>query len=47
MRAVVYERYGPPDVLELRDDVPTPGVGHEDVLIRIHAASISRASHAC
>jgi NADPH:quinone reductase-like Zn-dependent oxidoreductase len=40
MKAVVYERYGPPDVLELREvDVPTVGDG--EVLVRIHAAGVA------
>ena len=40
MRAVVYERYGGPEVLELRDvPVPTPGAG--EVLVEIVATSIN------
>lgn len=38
MKAIVRETYGPPDVLRL-DDVPTPTVGDDDVLVRVHAAS--------
>ncbi|MFN0194593.1 MAG: NAD(P)-dependent alcohol dehydrogenase [Aestuariivirga sp.] len=38
MKAIVRETYGPPDVLRL-DDVPTPNVGDDDVLVRVHAAS--------
>lgn len=39
MRAIVQERYGSPDVLELRDiDVPEPGDG--EVLLRVQAASV-------
>lgn len=38
MRAIVRETYGPPSVLRL-DDVPTPTVGDNDVLVRVHAAS--------
>jgi NADPH:quinone reductase-like Zn-dependent oxidoreductase len=38
VKAIVRETYGPPDVLRL-DDVPTPIVGDEDVLVRVHAAS--------
>jgi NADPH:quinone reductase-like Zn-dependent oxidoreductase len=38
MKAIVYEKYGPPDVLELREiDKPVPG--DDDVLIRIRASS--------
>ena len=38
MKAIVREKYGPPDVLHLADvPVPTPGDG--DVLVRVRAAS--------
>ena len=41
MRAIVQETYGSADVLELRDiDQPTAGRG--EVLLRVHAAGISR-----
>lgn len=40
MKAIVNERYGSPDVLELRD-VPRPVPGEGEVLIRIHAASVN------
>lgn len=40
MRAVRYDRYGPPEVLQIRD-VPTPQVGAGDVLVQVHAASVS------
>jgi len=40
MKAVVSERYGTPDVLELRDVAkPTPKAG--EVLVRVHAASVN------
>lgn len=40
MKAVVYERYGPPDVVEVREVArPRPGPG--DVLVRVHATSVS------
>jgi NADPH:quinone reductase-like Zn-dependent oxidoreductase len=39
MRAVVPQRYGPPDVLESAD-VDLPLVGIEDVLIRVRACSV-------
>ncbi|MDD5647245.1 MAG: NAD(P)-dependent alcohol dehydrogenase, partial [Candidatus Bipolaricaulis sp.] len=38
MRAIVYERYGSTDVLELRD-VEKPSVADDGVLVRIRAAS--------
>jgi NADPH:quinone reductase-like Zn-dependent oxidoreductase len=40
MRAVVCTRYGPPEVLELRE-VPTPSPGSKQVRIRIHATAVS------
>lgn len=41
MRAIVQDRYGSADTLELRDiDRPTP-TGH-DVLVRVHAAGVDR-----
>jgi NADPH:quinone reductase len=40
MRAVVYERFGGPEVLELRD-WPTPEPGPDQVLVRVHAAGVN------
>lgn len=40
MKAIVYQRYGPPEVLELRE-VAKPVVGDEGVLIRVRAASVN------
>jgi NADPH:quinone reductase-like Zn-dependent oxidoreductase len=42
MRAMVYTRYGPPDVLELRD-LPQPSPKPDEVLIRVHAATVTAA----
>jgi NADPH:quinone reductase-like Zn-dependent oxidoreductase len=40
MKAVRIHRFGGPDVLQL-DDVPTPGPGEGEVLVRIAAASVN------
>lgn len=42
MRAAVISRFGPPEVLEVRD-VPTPVPGPHDVLVRVHATAVNRA----
>jgi NADPH:quinone reductase-like Zn-dependent oxidoreductase len=42
VKAMVYERYGSPEVLELRD-VDTPVPGDRDLLIRMVAASVNRS----
>lgn len=42
MRAIVQDRYGSPDVLELRDvDVPEPG--DDQALVKVRAASVNTA----
>ena len=40
MKAVVYTRYGPPDVLRLTD-VPTPVPKDDEVLVKVHAVSLN------
>jgi NADPH:quinone reductase-like Zn-dependent oxidoreductase len=40
MQAIVYERYGPPEVLELRR-IDRPLVGDDGVLIRVRASSVN------
>jgi NADPH:quinone reductase-like Zn-dependent oxidoreductase len=40
MRAIVQERYGSPDVLELKD-IDKPVVGDDEVLVRVHAAAVN------
>lgn len=39
MHAIVQDRYGSADVLELRD-IETPAAGDDDLLIRVHAAGV-------
>ena len=42
MKAIVYTRYGPPDVLHIGNvDKPVPG--DNEVLIRVHAAEATKA----
>ncbi|MBX0329675.1 NAD(P)-dependent alcohol dehydrogenase [Oscillochloris sp. ZM17-4] len=40
MKAMVYHRYGPPDVLTCAD-VPQPTPGDNEVLVRVHAAGVN------
>ena len=40
MKAIVRERYGPPDVLELRD-VEIPTIDDDSILVRVRAAAIN------
>ena len=40
MKALIRDRYGPPDVLEVRE-VERPVPGEYEVLVRVHAASVN------
>ena len=46
MRAMVYDRYGPPDVLRLAD-VPMPSPAAGQVLIRVAATSVNLSDWEC
>ena len=46
MRAAVYDRYGPPDVLRI-DDVPVPTPGSGQVLIEVAATSVNLSDWEC
>ncbi len=46
MKAVVYDRYGPPDVLRV-DDVPTPSPAAGQVLVRVAATSVNLSDWEC
>lgn len=42
MRAVVHDRYGPPEVLRI-EEVPTPEPAENEVLVRVRASTVNRS----
>jgi NADPH:quinone reductase-like Zn-dependent oxidoreductase len=42
VKAMVFHRYGPPDVLKL-EEVPRPPLGDDEVLVKVHAVGLNAA----
>ncbi len=46
MRAAVSTRYGPPEVVQVRDGAPEPEVARDDLLVRVHVTTVNRTDAA-
>ncbi len=42
MKAIVCDRYGPPEVVRM-EDIPTPEIGEKEILVKVRASSVSTA----
>jgi NADPH:quinone reductase-like Zn-dependent oxidoreductase len=45
VKAIVYDRYGPPEVLRIAD-VPEPVLKDDEILVKVHATAVTRADAA-
>ena len=42
MKAITFDKFGGPEVLYISDNIETPIVSDEEVLIKVHAAGVNR-----